>query len=179
MTEEAFRKYYGQMFAEDRTKGKIKWVGLALTSLLSQLRRHPHWLGFKYVRSEIREQPSGTQTRLWIYVKVDYLLNIKKEIKTLEALATELDQLPELFDQISQDAKDDAAKSEAEAMMNKIDQDEVQAQAESEAQEQAAEQAREEADAQAKAIADDHEQASHEDDDCDEEHERIDNEGMI
>ena len=169
MTEEAFRKYYGQLFAEDRPKQKIKWVGSAMTSLLSQLRRHPTWLGFKYIRSEMREL-NGVQTRLWIYLKVDFILNIKQEIKALETLATELDQVvkPALFDQISQDAKDDAARVEMESIMAKLDQDEAQAQAESEAQEQAEEQARE--DAQAK-------DEGHED--YDEEYERIDNEGML
>jgi hypothetical protein len=70
MVEEAFKKYYGKLFAEDKAKDQIKWHGSSMSSLMAQLRRHPSWTGFKYLRSELREQPgieSKNQTRLWIY----------------------------------------------------------------------------------------------------------------
>jgi hypothetical protein len=54
MVEEAFKKYYGKLFAEDKAKDQIKWHGSSMSSLMAQLRRHPSWTGFKYLRSELK-----------------------------------------------------------------------------------------------------------------------------
>lgn len=49
-----FLRFYGKAFCESNS-GQIKWSGESRTALQAQIRKHPTWKGFIYIRSETRE----------------------------------------------------------------------------------------------------------------------------
>lgn len=168
----AFKRFYGKAFLEDHL-GNIRWKGSMKTALANKLARNPRWKGWLFLRTETREK-DGQKTTLFIY---DEMPNPRakrekaerepaQEVANPEGICQRCEAVGTWDGYCSKECQDaDGADAQAQ---------EDQAWAEAEAR------AKDEEKAKAEAQAEQEEEARARDEGHeDEEHERMDNEGMI